>query len=69
MEKKYNIGLSIKTARINAKLSQTELADRIGVSHTAISFWENDINVPNVKDCWKLADELGITIDELVGRD
>ncbi len=69
MEKKFNIGTSIKSARINAGFSQTELANKIGVSRTAISFWENDVNVPNVKDCWKIADVLNLSIDELVGRD
>jgi len=69
MEKKYNIGNSIKNARLNANLSQTELANKIGVSHSAISFWENEVNVPNVKDLLKLADVLNVTLDELVGRD
>lgn len=40
----------------------------IGVTHAAISYWENGVNIPNVKDCWLLADALHITIDELVGR-
>ena len=62
------ISNSIKQARKEAKLSQMELAKRIGVTHAAISFWENGVNIPNVKDCWLLANELGISIDELVGR-
>ena len=28
----------------------------------------NGVNIPNVKDCWILASELGISIDELVGK-
>lgn len=62
------IGKSIKEIRLAQKLSQKELAARIGVTHAAISYWENGINIPNVKDCWRLADALGVTIDELVGR-
>jgi transcriptional regulator with XRE-family HTH domain len=62
------IGPSIKTAREHAKLSQQNLAKQIGVSHAAVSFWENGVNIPNVLDCWKLADILDISIDELVGR-
>jgi len=62
------ISNSIKQARKEAKISQMELAKRIGVTHAAISFWENGVNIPNVKDCWLLANELGISIDELVGR-
>ena len=62
------IGKSIKNFRKIAGLSQPELAKRIGVSHAAISFWENGVNIPNVKDCWLIADELHVSIDELVGR-
>lgn len=54
MEIKEKIGVSIKTCRKNAKLSQVELASKIGVTHAAVSFWENGINIPNVEDCWKL---------------
>lgn len=68
MEIKEKIGVSIKTYRKNAKLSQVELASKIGVTRAAVSFWENGINIPNVEDCWKIADALGLSIDELVGR-
>ena len=60
---------NIKTARKNSGLSQEELARRIDVTHASLSFWENGVNIPNVRDVWKMADELGMSIDELVGRD
>lgn len=63
------IGKSIKVNRIAQNYTQKQLAQKIGVTHVAISYWENGVNIPNVKDCWLLADALGITIDELVGRD
>ncbi len=63
------IGKSIKMNRMAQNYTQKQLAQKIGVTHAAISYWENGINIPNVKDCWLLADALGITIDELVGRD
>lgn len=63
------IGESIKLNRIEQKYTQKQLAQMIGVTHAAISYWENGINIPNVKDCWLLADALEISIDELVGRD
>lgn len=63
------IGKSIKVTRIAQNYTQKQLAQKIGVTHAAISYWENGVNIPNVKDCWLLADALGITIDELVGRD
>ena len=63
------IGKSIKENRIAQNYTQKQLAQKIGVTHAAISYWENGVNIPNVKDCWLLADALEITIDELVGRD
>ena len=63
------IGKSIKVNRIAQNYTQKQLAQKIGVTHAAISYWENGVNIPNVKDCWLLADALGLTIDELVGRD
>lgn len=63
------IGKSIKVNRIAQNYTQKQLAQKIGVTHAAISYWENGVNIPNVKDGWLLADALEITIDELVGRD
>ena len=62
------IGKSIKEKRIEQGLSQQTLANLIGVTHAAISYWENGINIPNVLDVWKIADVLNISIDELIGR-
>ena len=67
--KAHLIGKSIKINRIAQNYTQKQLAQKIGVTHAAISYWENGVNIPNVKDCWLLADALEITIDELVGRD
>lgn len=68
MEKNNVIGKSIRENRTAQHLSQKQLAAMIGVTHAAISYWENGVNIPNVKFCWLLADALHITIDELVGR-
>lgn len=56
------IGKSIKVNRIAQNYTQKQLAQKIGVTHAAISYWENGVNIPNVKDCWLLADALEITI-------
>lgn len=62
------IGNTIKQRRKEKGWSQDKLANMIGVTHAAISFWENGVNIPNVLDCWKLADAMQISIDELIGR-
>lgn len=66
---KREIGKSIKINRLAQGLSQQQLAKLVGVTHASISYWENGVNIPNVNDCWSLADVLNISIDELVGRD
>ncbi len=62
------IGKTIKEKRLEKGWSQEQLGKIIGVSHASISFWENGVNIPNVLDCWKLAEALKISIDELIGR-
>ena len=63
-----NIGKNIKEKRLEQGITQSKLAKLIGVTHAAISFWENGVNIPNVLDCWKIADVFNISIDELIGR-
>lgn len=60
---------SIKQNRVERKITQSQLADAIGVTHAAISYWENGVNIPNISDCWKMADYMNISIDELVGKE
>jgi len=55
-----DIGRNIKNNRLSAGLTQTQLAQRVGVTHAAISYWENDINVPDIADCIRIADVLDI---------
>ena len=62
------IGKTMKENRLAQHLTQKQLAAKIGATHASISYWENGVNIPNVRDCWKIADVLGISIDELVGR-
>lgn len=69
MKEENKIGKSIKANRLERKITQTALADAIGVTHAAISFWENGVNLPNINDCWKMAEYMHISIDELVGRE
>ena len=69
MKENNVIGKSIKENRLERNITQTELSNAIGVTHSAISFWENGVNIPNVVDCWKMADYMKISIDELIGRE
>ena len=69
MNKEMSIGYYLKMQREQAKLSQGELAKQTGITQAAISRWEDDLRVPSIESCIKLADFYGISLDELVGRD
>ena len=47
-------------------MTQEELAAKLAVSAQAVSKWENDITCPDVMTLPKLAELLGITVDELL---
>lgn len=63
------IGQSIRNARKKAKIKQGELAKIIGHGQNAICRWENDRQTPLITAVIDIADALGVTIDELVGRE
>ena len=54
--------------REQRKLSQTRLAELIGVSARVYNRWENGDATPHWESIVKIADLLGVTLDELAGR-
>lgn len=67
-EQEMTIGQSMMIARRNKKLTQAELAERIGTTQISISNYETNKTLPSLLMAICIADELGITLDELVGR-
>lgn len=63
------IGDYLRQQREFAGLTQGELARKTGITQAAISRWEDNLRVPSIESCIKLADFYEISIDELVGRD
>lgn len=62
------IGKSIEKCRKHKKLKRGELAKKSGIPYQTIYYWENDWTTPRVDLLICIADVLGITLDELVGR-
>lgn len=60
------IGSRIAENRRRIGMTQEELAAKLAVSAQAVSKWENDITCPDVMNLPKLAELLGITVDELL---
>ncbi len=59
------IGKQIRDFRKSQDLTQEQLAEAIGVSFQAVSKWENNIAFPDITLIPKLAQLLGVSIDEL----
>ena len=60
------IGKFIAENRKNKKMTQVQLAQKLGVTDRAISNWENGKNMPDLSLFKSLCEILGITINELM---
>ena len=58
------IGERIKELRLSETLSQTQLAQKIGVSQKAIDYWERNINEPKSSYIISLVNAFDLTFDE-----
>ena len=61
-------GEKILQLRKSVKMSQSELAKRVGTSGPIIGRYERNEIKPSIEMAAKIADVLGVTIDYLVGR-
>jgi len=59
----------MKQARIEKKLSQTDLAKNIGVSRQTINMIENGGYNPTIELCIRICKELGVTLNDLFWRE
>jgi len=57
--------INLKVKRIKNKLSQKELAEKVGVKSQTISDYESGRINPSFKKMKKIAKELDSTVDEL----
>ena len=60
------IGKFIAKCRKDKKMTQSELAEKLGVTDKSIGNWENGRNMPDLSLFKPLCDELDITINELL---
>lgn len=60
-----SIGTRIKEARISKKMTQLELAEKIGVTKGAIANYENGVSIPKHEILFKLMIELGVDANYL----
>ena len=60
------IGKFIAKCRKDKKMTQSELAEKLGVTDKSVGNWENGRNMPDLSLFKPLCDELGITINDLL---
>ena len=61
------LGNRISTLRKKMKLTQDQLAEKLGLTAQAISKWENDQSCPDITMLPRLAEIFGCSTDELLG--
>ena len=59
------VRMSLKAARVNAGLTQKEVADSLGVSNKTVCSWEKGNTFPSVCYIDKLCKLFGISYDEV----
>ncbi len=66
---KETFGQRFARLRKQKGLTQEELGEKIGISGQAVSKWENDASMPDVGILADLSDILGVSLDELLGKE
>lgn len=62
----YTFGNLVTRLRTEMGFSQFQLGKLIGVSDKAVSKWENGSAKPRLATCCRLADVLGVSLDDLL---
>lgn len=63
------LGEKIISERKKCKLSQEDLAEKLGITRQTISNWELNETSPDLKQASKLCDVFNISLDELTGKE
>lgn len=60
---------SIKEIRKKHYLNQTAFANRIGVTQSAVSQWENGLTSPNSEQLRSISASFGVSVDDLLASE
>lgn len=60
------LGSMIASLRKSKGMTQLDLAQKLGITDKAVSKWERDLSCPDISALPKLAEVLGVTVDELM---
>jgi transcriptional regulator with XRE-family HTH domain len=65
-EVRERLGENIRRARVIRKMTQAELAEKIGTSQIMVSRFEKGKDSPSVWRCYRIAKVFGTTIEQLL---
>lgn len=63
------LGEMIYNYRMKNKLSQTEFGEKVKIKVSMVSQIESGLKIPSVGTLVDIADLLGVSVDELLGRE
>lgn len=64
--KTTTFGTYIRSLRLQNHMTQSQLADKLNITDKAVSKWERDLSYPDIKLFPKLADVLGVSVNDLL---
>lgn len=59
------MAISIKAARVNANLTQSEAATSLGISKNTLVSYENGKSIPKIDLAQRMASLYGFTVDQI----
>ena len=66
--KNTTLGSYIRSLRTQNGMTQAQLGDIVGITDKAVSKWERDLSYPDIAMFPKLADTLGVTVDDMLNK-
>ncbi len=64
--KNKTMGMMISSLRREKNMTQLDLASLLNVTDKAVSKWERDLSCPDIHSLPKLAESLGVSVDDLI---
>lgn len=62
------LGETISSLRKEKNMTQMNLAEKMNITDKAVSKWERDLSCPDINSIPRLAEVLGVSVEELVSK-
>jgi len=63
--KEDTLKITLKAARVNAGLTQKEVAEKLKISNQTVVNWEKGKNVPRMPELYALSQIYGVSVDNI----